>query len=262
MKISFVIYFHSNRVKNLEQMLRFLFKRENLINSEFLLICQDQYNKKILEIKPKNLKLKYYHKTKMCNIGVDLAKNKIIALLDSDRILPPKYFEKIYKKIKPKQFVSTWKMYKLNKEYADEEIEKNEVIKSEDFKSIENNACSKNLFAGNTVFYKKDYLDAGGMDENFYGYGFADTDMTTNVMSKNYNVIWRDEEEIHLFHSKEIHIGKEKYHFHPEIFTALNAKKYCKKWKKIPDKNINDLLDWINKSKERKKELIRISRIL
>jgi predicted glycosyltransferase involved in capsule biosynthesis len=262
MKISFVIYFHSNRAKNLEQMLRFLFKRENLINSELVLICQDQYNKNLLGIKPKNLKLKYYHKTKMCNIGVDLAKNEIVALLDSDRILPSKYFEKIYKEIKPKQFVSTWKMYKLNREYTDQEIEKNEVIKLKDFKSIENKTCSKNLFAGNTVFYKKDYLDTGGMDESFYGYGFADTDMTMNIMSKNNDVIWRSEEEIHLFHPKEIDMGKQKYKFHSEIFTALNAKKYCKKWKKLPDKNINNLLNWINISKERKKELIKISKIL
>ena len=213
MQISFIIYFHSSRIKNLEQMLRFLIKRENLKNSELVFICQDQYKKEILGIKTHNLKLKFYHKTKMCNIGVNLAKNRIIALLDSDRILPPKYFEKIYQEIKPKQFVSTWKMYKLNKEYTDQEIEKNEVTKLEDFKSVENKTCSKNLFAGNTVFYKKDYLDTGGMDENFYGYGFADTDMTANIMSKNYNVVWRSEEEIHLYHSKEIKIGRKKCNF-------------------------------------------------
>ena len=61
----------------------------------------------------------------------------------------------------------------------------------------------KNLFSGNTIFYKQDYLDCGGMDESFVGYGFADNDMNLNVISKGYKAVWLNDLEIHLNHNIE-----------------------------------------------------------
>ena len=148
MQISFVIYFHSRRISNLRQSLRFLHERENLTKSEIILICQDSTTEKILGLRPINLKLDSYHKTRMCNIGVRLAKNEVISLLDSDRILPSNYFAKIYEKIKFGDFFSTWKMYKLQKEYSDEEIRLEKIEKKEDFKCRKNSACKTCLSSG------------------------------------------------------------------------------------------------------------------
>jgi len=246
--VSFVIYFCSQRIENLKQTLRFLKKRENINKSDLVLLCQDKYEQNIFGNNVTNLNLDFYHKSKMCNIGIDLAKNQKIVLLDSDRILPLKYFEKTLKKLKPGEFVSTWKMYKLKKPYSDEEIELNKVEKLKDFKSKNNDPCCKNLFAGSTVFFKKDYQCAGGMDEEFVGYGFADTDMTQNILSKNYNVIWNEEEEIHLFHDMKINFSE----LDSEILTALNSIRYFTKWNMKMDKKTEGLVKYINEKSYKK----------
>lgn len=254
MNISFVIYFCSQRIDNLKQTIRFLNKREDLSSSELLLVCQDKcenlFGNKVI-----NLNLDFYHKTKMCNIGVELAKNQKIVLLDSDRILPYNYFKKTSKQISQGEFVSTWKMFKLKKQYSDDQIEQNKFEKIPDFKSKENKSCSKNLFAGHTLFYKKDYQNAGGMDESFIGYGFADTDMTRNIMSKNYKITWNDEEEIHLFHEKIVNFKGEV--IDPEIMTALNSIKYFKKWNIKMDLDSINLLEWIIKNKNKYSDSIK-----
>lgn len=254
MNVSFVIYFCSQRIENLKQTLRFLNKRENLEKSEVLLICQDECDN-VFNYKLINLKLDLYHKTKMCNVGVELAKNQKIVLLDSDRILPHNYFEKTSKTINQGEFISTWKMFKLKKQYSDDQIEKNEIEKIKDFKSKENKTCSKNLFAGHTFFFKKDYQDAGGMDESFIGYGFADTDMTKNIMSKDYKVVWNNEEEIHLFHENIINFKGES--IDPEIMTALNSVNYFKKWNISMDENSINLLKLIIRNKNRYSDTIK-----
>lgn len=249
MNISFVIYFHSKRINNLNQTLKFLHERENLTKSEIILICQDHTTEKIMGIKPINLQLNSYHKTRMCNLGVRLAKNEVVALLDSDRILPTGYFEKIYSKIKFRDFFSTWKLYKLQKDYTDEEIRLGNIDKEKDFKCIKNTACRKNLFAGNTVFCKQNYLESGGMDESYEGYGFADTDMTRNIMVRKYNIIWQEDEELHLHHSKGANLEKQFYEFLPEISTAANALRYYKKWKLPIEKEAIEILHWVRSNK-------------
>lgn len=257
MNISFVIYFHSKRINNLNQTLRFLHERENLTKSEIILICQDYTTEKIMGIKPINLQLNSYHKTRMCNLGVRLAKNEVVALLDSDRILPTGYFGKIYSKIKFGDFFSTWKMYKLKKDYADEEIKLGKLEKEEDFKSRINTACKKNLFAGSTVFCKQNYLESGGMDESYKGYGFADTDMTRNIMARKYNIIWQEDEELHLYHPKETSFEGDFFEFFPEISTALNGLKYYKKWNLPKEKELLELIDWIYNNKDKIPEKIK-----
>ena len=83
------------------------------------------------------------------------------------------------------------------------EIEQNKFEYFEDTKSKKGEILKKNLFSGNTLFFKQDYLDCGGMDESFIGYGFADNDMTLNVISKGYRAIWLKDLEVHLHHNIE-----------------------------------------------------------
>lgn len=236
MNISFVFYFHSKRVNVLEQTLRFLIKRENLSNSEIILVCQDNYKNKILNFNVYNMNFYNYDKSKMCNFGVEKSKNEVVALLDSDRILPYRYFENIFKKIKYNQFFSTWKMIKLKDYYNDLDIEKENFLYKNDFKCKNNFPCEKNLFAGNTVFFKKNYIKLGGMDENYRGYGYVDTDMTKKVMvSKDLEIVWLEDREIHLFHENDFSWNKKEFSSLVEISTACNGLKYFKKWKETPN---------------------------
>ena len=234
--ISFVLYFHSSRIENLEQTLRFLYKNEpELHSAEIILICQNQINyiKSLFEnTKFFNLNLKTYNKAKMCNFGVSQCSYDIIAILDSARILPLNYFKKNL--CIPKQKIaSCYRLLKLSKFYTDEEIENNQFVFTEDFKSKENELLKKNLFAGNTVMWKKDYQEIGGMDENYCGHGFCDNDITELAISKGLIPIWNEETELHLYHDAFYEYeGQQKTLKEITFISVLNGLKYCKKWKK------------------------------
>ncbi len=258
--LSFIFYLHSSRIQNLLQVIRFLEKREsNLYGSEILLIIQDELNLNIpsnFTINKIELNSSTYNKPKMCNLGVKNSKYDIIALLDSDRILPNNYFFDTCKSIQKGSFITTKYIKCLSKNYEDFDIEKELFKHSIEEKSTKNENRKKNMFSGNTVFYKEDYLTSGGMDENYIGYGFADTDMTKNV--ENYNLIYKKLCEIHLYHEKYIIYNNEKEKLF-NIFTIINALYYFKKWKLKPDKNILNVAKYIlNNNKKYKPELIEI----
>ncbi len=234
--ISFVFYFSSKRIDNLEQTLRFLSKNENLQDKEIVLVCNDYTNKDffIPNYKIFNLNLDTYNKPKLCNFGVSKANYEIIALLDSDRILPFRYFENIAKKIRKKQFVSNLFLHKLDRIYNDEEIENKKFEYKFEIKSKKCELRLKNLFSGNTIFFKQDYINSGGMDESFEGYGYADNDMTYNIMSKGSFVSWNREIEVHLHHPVEflykgqVLTGKEF-----GTISSYNLEKFKNKWRNI-----------------------------
>jgi len=232
--ISFVFYFSSKRLDNLHQTLRFLKNRENLDKNEVILVCNDEINSNfsIPNYRIINLNLQSYNKPKMCNVGVSEASNEIVALLDSDRILPENYFKNNAKKLNSKEFISTTNLIKLIKDYSDEEIEQNKFEYFEDTKSKKGEILKKNLFSGNTLFFKQDYLDCGGMDESFVGYGFADNDMTLNVISKGYRAIWLKDLEVHLHHNIEFlyenKIINEEIEF--KKVSRANLNKFIEKW--------------------------------
>lgn len=233
--ISFVIYFHPSRMNNLKQTLRFLTSREEKLfenGAEIILICQTSCDPQIFEkypfLKLTNLNLPIYNKPKMCNTGVLLAKHEVITILDSDRILPKNHFYKIAKTIKPSEFISTCNLHNLIKGYTDEEINAGQFRATRTLKSKKWELRKKNLFAGNTTFYKEDYLSCGGMDESFVGYGFADNDMTYNVMHSGKTVIWTNEVELHLHHKREIFWNDVSYH--PSLFCLLNELRFHTKW--------------------------------
>jgi predicted glycosyltransferase involved in capsule biosynthesis len=232
--ISFIFYFSSKRLENLEQTLRFLNKNEDLKNKEIILVCNDEINKdfEIPNYKIFNLNIDSYMKPKMCNFGVDKAKHDIIALLDSDRILPSRYFEKNAESLNKKEFVSTLVLHKLLEDYSDEDIELKNYEYSEEIKSKRVKFFQKNLFSGNTLFYKKDYIESGGMDESFVGYGFADNDMTMNVMLKKYFVKWNNDIELHLNHPVEfLYKNKSLEGYEFKKISRENLDKLKRKWK-------------------------------
>lgn len=231
------MYFHSSRIKNLNQSLRLLTQTENpdwLDTCEFILICQDSFSDPI-DIPIQNTKIfsmgmSSYNKPIMCNYGVNKCSNPCVALLDSDRIFVKNYFEKHYKSLQPNQAIVPTHLFSVLKDYEDDDLLDGYLELRSDFRSHENLSRRKNAFSGNTLFWKQDYLDCGGMDESFFGYGFADNDMTENFTQSN-TISWVDCPEFHLFHPPEIFIQNAVIDDF-RVFTLFNGIKYHKKWNK------------------------------
>lgn len=229
--ISFVYYFHTSRTENLRQSLRMLFKREKVVG-EVILVCNDQSDEEFEGCRLYNMNLSTYQKPKMCNLGVSLASHGVVAILDSDRVLPEGYFGSVLETMKRGQFVSCLNMWNLEDKCTDEKIDQGDFDYLPEERSEGWEIRRKNLFSGNTTFFKDDYLSAGGMDESFVGYGFADNDMTLNVIRKGFSPTWRPETELHLYHEKTVlergrMVGFDEY----KRTSQSNLCRFLKKWK-------------------------------
>lgn len=236
---TFVITTHSQRFENLKQTIRFLVKRESslLTISELIVVCQDKIdytNSDFAEFKLINLEMNHYCHPVMKNRAAAEAKGKFIVFLDGDRILPPNWFKTQLDSLKDKNMViSAHRLYRLNMPATDDQIEENLVPKLEDYRiadmgTISQNMRHKSVFSGNAVMLKDDYLDLGGMDESFVGYGFSDTDFSYKIYKAGIKIVLTSDDELHLYHPVDIDLA---------LFAKMNfdnALKFCKKWKVTP----------------------------
>lgn len=226
---SIIIPFSEDRHDNLYQMLRFLHHDKWLmINSELILVCQNGY----IEIDGANIincRMDYYCRSKMINTGVAASKGKILILLDSDRILPNGYFEKVCKKLKEYQCITTKNLWQLIESVSDQQIIQNNYKAIEDPRSVSNSMHRKGTFSGNTILYKDCFVDCGGMDESFVGYGYNDIDFARSAIKKGKEMVFVTDKELHLYHEKK---GTQRERWASNV---LNGIKYCKKWKLTPE---------------------------
>ena len=245
MKISFIIPFHTARFENLLQTLNFLMKdHKNLIEeSELITVFQNSiyFESKTLEFyfnahKFKNLKHFNMEEeemilAKMVNCGVRNATSNIVIVLESDRILPAGYFEQVFEQLKPNVSITCRNMKKLKSPATNEQIKNNEFEYNEEHRSEENNIGVRNMWSGNTAFWKQDFLDAEMMDEGYVGYGWADSDMTNKMKEIGVKNIFRDEIELHLWHPPQTY-GKSDQ----KALFIQNGIRYCRKWRiEYPD---------------------------
>ena len=215
------------RMPNMRQTLKFLCERnKNLVEkSELILVCQDDkvniFNYPFNNIKNYNLSLPIYNKPKMVNLGVSKAKADAIVILDSDRILPEGYFERALSKLDHQCCVSTLPLFKIKHDVNDFDLENRNFSIISDMRSSTNEMHYKNMFSGNTMMRRNDYVE---MDESFVGYGYNDTDATKQLESLGYKFIWLNEEELHLHHILE-------KPFNEFIKSnVMNGIRYCIKW--------------------------------
>jgi hypothetical protein len=228
MLASFIIPFHTARLDNLLQTLRFLEKNHlNVIQeSELLLMCQNRCgnietlfkNHKLF-----NLEMSYMNISKAINIGFQNSHSDNIIILESDRILPRDYFQNVLDQLTEKHVITTKTMYRIRHMVTDENIEKQQFLYDEEFRNLQNLEGTRNLASGNMVMKKSDFIP---YDETYTGYGFMDHDTTNNLIKNGIEPIWRDEIELHLYHERFTYgEGDQK-----EMFYK-NAIYYAKKWK-------------------------------
>lgn len=235
MLASFVITFHTRRLDNLFQTIRFLnyWHKATIQQCELLLICQDQcgpIESGFKETKLFNMKLKEMSLPIQINKGVKEAKSNLIVLLESDRILAEGYFQEVFDTIQPKEIVTTNKMWRISKMVSDEDIILHHYPSYEECRSQTNELLTRNTFSGNTIFWKEDF---SGADEAYIGYGWLDHDLTSSMEAKGIRTVWRDDLELHLWHEFMTYGEKDQ----KRLFVQ-NAIRYCKKWNKPYPKEI------------------------
>lgn len=227
---SFIIGFHTRRLDNVLQTIRFLelWHKEVVAKSELILICQDRcgnIDNSFASSKLFNLEVDNMHLPKLSNFGVEQATSENIVMLESDRILPARYFEDAISILQPNQQVTTKHMLKLRKFVSDDEIIQGNFPFHDEYRSETNELCTRNMWSGNTLFKKADFLRAGKMDEAYIGYGWADHDMTASMEKVGVKSIFRDEIELHLYHEPLTYGNGDQ-----KRFFIDNGLYYCRKW--------------------------------
>ncbi len=240
--VSYLFYLSDRRQSVFAQQLRFLAKREDLSDSEAVVIWHGSLGQADLSSFKSNtidcFKSEKYNKNIMVNRAVGLAKGEVLVIIDADRIMPEGYFKKTIKELTPGTATAPDKMIKLLSPVSDAQINNRQFTFRRDDRTRELTPFRKHLFSGNTVLFKEDYLATGGMDESYWGYGFNDLDFSKVWERKGFKIDWSPEEEIHLYHDRLDQADEDEFHTQ----NTLNAYKFFKKWNEpLPDKFRYDL---------------------
>lgn len=239
MLASFIIRYHSARLSNLKQTLRFLsIWHKNLIKDcELITVCQDSM-KEPLEAtdwavhKNFNLNLSEMSLPTVTNFGVSNSSCEKIVLLDGDRITPENYFCEVLERLESGLQICTKHMKRMIHEYSDEEIIGNNFEYENEFRN-DDVIGSRNTWSGNLCMMKSDYNKIGGMDEKYIGYGWEDNDMCMKCKQAGFKSIHiENKSEIHLWHPRLTYGIKDQ----KQLFID-NGLRFCKKWN-LPIPNI------------------------
>lgn len=232
MRASFIIGFHSARLDNLQQTLRFLDHDHNdfIRECQLVLICQDGCNpifNKFEKYDHFNMKLDCMHLPHLTNMGVEAAICDKLIILESDRILPAEYFASVIDQLEEGKQITTKNMLKLSQKTTDEEIIKDKFDYTEEHRTDTEQLGMRNMWSGNTAIMRQDFIKAGMMDEHYKGYGWADCDMTLAVKTAGIKSVFRPEIELHLWHPFMTYGDGDQKQMYID-----NGLYFCKKWKK------------------------------
>ncbi len=243
---SFVTYYHSRRLDNLLQTLRFLQTNHSEIisDSELVLICQDNHKIEVegfAEVNQILMNAPEMNVPLLTNEGVKAAKHDKIIVLESDRILPKGYFQEVLDELQDGVMITTKKMKKLLAPATDEDIINGKYETYCDDRSTTCEFGIKNMWSGNTACMKSDFLRVGGIDPNYIGYGWADCDMTLTMEKAGIRSIYKDNyTELHLWHEGQTY-GQVNQ---KELFIN-NCIYCCKKWNRaVPNFMIKEISNY------------------
>jgi predicted glycosyltransferase involved in capsule biosynthesis len=241
--ISYIFYLPASRQDVFAQQLRLLEARENLGGCEAVVVWHGKPGQANLSafgsFAIHSIENITYNKSILVNTAVGLSKGDILIILDSDRIMPSEYFERSVKVLSPKTAIAPLRMIKSMIDLKDEEIWEMNFPYKRDDRTEKLKPFRKHLFSGNTILFKKDYLEAGGMDESYWGYGYNDLDFGKTWETKGYKIHWSDAEELHLKHKRIDDVDPDEFYAQ----NSFNAYRFCRKWKEpIPKKFRYDLV--------------------
>jgi hypothetical protein len=246
MKSSFIIGFHTARIDNLLQTLWFLseWHTDVITNCELITVCQDKLDTPIVTSKwgkhqHFDLELSEMSLPYVTNFGIDKSSSDKLIILESDRILPENYFSSIIDQLEEGVQITTRTMKKLKNECKIQEIESGKFEFDLEYRSDNVHEFGvRNMWSGNTALMKSDFYKAGKMDEEYIGYGWADSDMCLTMDKIGVKSVYREEIELHLWHPPMTYGEQDQ----KKLFID-NGIKLCKKWDKpIPQILRQDML--------------------
>ena len=239
-----IILYSSDRLRQFNQMLDCLKDMEGIDQCK-IVVCIDGKNNidsdfvSTIEIKRTS---KFYCWADCIQAGLDFVENEKILYLDSDRILPSDYLKKISPLVDDKSFVFPKNLMQFNcdvelstiKHIRDNpgsmaHLYRNDPrIYSDPVSAIR----KKNPMSGCVAFTKKCYVDSGGFDSSFQGWGYPDTDYFMSTYKQGHNFIPVDCVELHLSHNHinpyEENVVKSRTMV--RLMGLWNGVKFCRKW--------------------------------
>lgn len=175
----------------------------------------------------------------LTNFGVDNSDSEKVVVLESDRILPPGYFEEVLEEVKPGISLTTREMDKIIAPATDEDIINDNFETSCDNRSTTNEIGIKNIWSGNTTFMKSDFYRVGKMDESYRGYGWADYDMTFTMEAARILSIYKEGwKELHLWHEGQTYGEGDQKGMYID-----NCLRFCRKWRQpVPKYMVEEIV--------------------
>lgn len=132
--------------------------------------------------------------------GMRMSKTDIVAILHSDMIIGPNYFENLLKHLKPKTIVCATRIeppihpsglekivQNFGMDYSDiqwDNFEKFCLTTQQEQKDV----TTKGIFAP-WILFKEDHLSIGGHDQNFAPYGYEDSDIFNRWILAGYQMV-------------------------------------------------------------------------
>jgi hypothetical protein len=178
--------------------------------------------------------------------AIEIATFETVLYLDSDRILPLDYLNRIVRQVKPNTYLYSKELYQLKDHCSLDSVrqmrDSRELTLKRAFVDLRF-PCpppfesvgvyyGKNAISGNTAFLKKTYLEAGGIDPGYEGYGFPDTEFFWRCLQKGFKFEVIDCHELHLHHPYAVE------HRVRAVMNLYNAAKFCKQWSLRPSNQI------------------------
>ena len=156
-----------------------------------------------------------------------------ILYLDSDRVLPKNYLQIINDCLEDGMFMFPGSLYSL-KERVSSDVLRAIRDKPEEYTSLlkedhrvdhpSKAICRKNPMSGCTAFTRKTFVDSGGLDWGFQGWGYPDTDYFRKTYQMGFKFNSIDCVELHQKHDYVGGVRTLRLH------NLWNGMRYVKKW--------------------------------
>lgn len=181
---------------------------------------------------------------RMWDAGVLSARNEFVLYLDSDRMLPRDYLQRVVDNVRDDVFVFTsfhFMMHKIiSTDLCREFLHSDDCFGNPDFTGVVQyeprfkdpvHGPSKNVMSGSTAFTRSTYLKIGGVDHWYCGHGaYADTDFHYQAAMAGCKFIDLGVPELHYLHSKNDPSGSKVPYQQLKMMSLDNFVYYCNKW--------------------------------